>query len=119
MPGTLDRVVTCVAAQLMQATARTADGVSEPAAIPAESVNSVYLRDIAESRSVTWPSVAAAPPPVSASCEQRQPPRRLRSSTTTETRHKSGPAWADFADDALESVESVRTAAIEEPCRAG
>ena len=118
MPGTLDRVVTCVAAQLMQATARTADGVSEPAAIPAESVNSAYLRHIAESRSVTWPSVAAAPLRP-ASCEQRQPPRRLRSSTTTETRHKGGPAWADFSDDLLESVETVRTAAIEAPCRAG
>jgi hypothetical protein len=29
MPGTLDRVVTSVATRLMQATARTADGVSE------------------------------------------------------------------------------------------
>src|SRR5271166_1268648 len=103
MPGTLDRVVTCVATQLMQATARTADGVSEPAAIPAESVNSAYLNHIAESRGATWPSVAAAPL-VSASREQRQPPRRLRSSTTTETRHKSGPAWADFSDDVLETV---------------
>ena len=39
MPGTLDRVATCGAAQLMQASARTADGVSEPAVIPADSVN--------------------------------------------------------------------------------
>jgi hypothetical protein len=117
MPGTLDRVVTCVAAQLIQATACTADRVSEPAAIPAESVNSAYLRDIAESR-VTWPSVAAAPLRP-ASCEQRQPPRLLRGSTTTETRHKGGPAWADFSDDLLESVEPVRTAAIEGSCRAG
>ncbi len=53
MAGTLDRVVTCVATQLMRATARTADGVSEPAVIPADSVNSAYLRHIAESRGVT------------------------------------------------------------------
>jgi len=31
VPGTLDRVVTSVATQLIQATARTADGVSERA----------------------------------------------------------------------------------------
>ncbi len=61
MPDTLDRVVTCGATQLMQASARTADGVSEPAVIPADSVNSAYRRHIAESRGVTWPSVAAAP----------------------------------------------------------
>jgi hypothetical protein len=36
----------------------------------------------------------------------------------TKTRHKTGPAWAEFSDDALESVETVRTAAIEAPCRA-
>jgi hypothetical protein len=36
----------------------------------------------------------------------------------TETPHKTGLAWAEFADDALEAVEIVRTAAIEEPCRA-
>ena len=37
----------------------------------------------------------------------------------TETPHKTGPAWAEFSDDVLESVETVRTAAIEAPCRAG
>jgi len=36
----------------------------------------------------------------------------------TETPHKTGLAWAEFADDVLEAVEIVRTAAIEEPCRA-
>ena len=50
---------------------------------------------------------------VSASCEQRQPPGCLRSPTMTETPHKTGPAWAEFSDDALESVEIVRTKAIE------
>jgi hypothetical protein len=29
------------------------------------------------------------------------------------TPHKTGPAWAEFSDDALESVEIVHTAAIE------
>jgi hypothetical protein len=36
----------------------------------------------------------------------------------TETPHKTGPAWAEFCDDVLESVEIVCTAAIEAPCRA-
>jgi hypothetical protein len=36
----------------------------------------------------------------------------------TETPHKTGLAWAEFPDDVLEAVEIVRTAAIEEPCRA-
>ena len=36
----------------------------------------------------------------------------------TETPHKNGSAWAEFSDDVLESVEIVRSAAIEEPCRA-
>jgi len=36
----------------------------------------------------------------------------------TEALHKTGPAWAKFSDDVLESVETVRTAAIEAPCRA-
>jgi hypothetical protein len=31
----------------------------------------------------------------------------------TETPHTTGPAWAEFSDDVLESVEIVRTAAIE------
>jgi len=31
----------------------------------------------------------------------------------TETPHKTRPAWAKFSDDALESVEIVRTKAIE------
>jgi hypothetical protein len=35
------------------------------------------------------------------------------------TRHKTGPAWAEFSDDVPESVETVRTAAIEAPRRAG
>ena len=61
MRGTLDRVVTCVATQLMQATARTADGVSEPAVTPSDSVNSAYRRNITESRGVTWPALAPAP----------------------------------------------------------
>jgi hypothetical protein len=37
----------------------------------------------------------------------------------TETQRKTGLAWAEFCDDALESVETVCTAAIEAPCRAG
>ena len=36
----------------------------------------------------------------------------------TETPDKTGPAWAEFCDDVLESVEPVGTAAIEAPCRA-
>jgi hypothetical protein len=36
----------------------------------------------------------------------------------TETPHKIGSAWAEFSDDVRESVETVRTAAIEAPCRA-
>ena len=36
----------------------------------------------------------------------------------TETPHKTGPAWADFSDDALESVEIIRTTAIESLCSA-
>jgi hypothetical protein len=36
-----------------------------------------------------------------------------------ETRHKAGPTWAEFSDDVPESVEVVRIAAIEAPCRAG
>jgi hypothetical protein len=36
----------------------------------------------------------------------------------TKTRHKTGPAWAECFDGVLESVETVRTAAIEAPCRA-
>ncbi len=35
----------------------------------------------------------------------------------TETPHETGPAWAEFSDDVLESVETVRSAAIEVPCR--
>src|SRR5271156_2584389 len=54
---------------------------------------------------------------VSASCEQRQPPGCLRSPTMTETPQKTGPAWVEFSDDVLESVETVRSAAIEAPCR--
>ncbi len=34
----------------------------------------------------------------------------------TKTPHKTGPAWVEFSDDVLESVETVRTAAIEAPC---
>ncbi len=60
MPGTLDRIATCGATQLMQPSARTADRVSEPAVIPADSVNSACRRNIRESRGVTWPPVAAA-----------------------------------------------------------
>jgi len=37
----------------------------------------------------------------------------------TETRPKTGPAWVEFSIDVLESVETVRTTAIEAPCRAG
>jgi hypothetical protein len=37
----------------------------------------------------------------------------------TATRHKTGPARAEFSDDVHESVETVRIAAIEAPCRAG
>jgi hypothetical protein len=36
----------------------------------------------------------------------------------TEDPPKTGPAWAEFSDDVRESVEIVRTAAIEAPCRA-
>ena len=36
----------------------------------------------------------------------------------TETPHKTGPTWAEFSDDALESVEIVRTVAIESLCSA-
>jgi hypothetical protein len=36
----------------------------------------------------------------------------------TETPHKTGPASAEFSGDALESVETVRTVAIEAVCRA-
>lgn len=36
----------------------------------------------------------------------------------TETPHKTGPVWAEFSDDVLETVETVRAAAIEAPCRA-
>ena len=36
----------------------------------------------------------------------------------TEKPHESGPAWVEFSDDALESVEIVGTAAIEAPWRA-
>jgi hypothetical protein len=36
----------------------------------------------------------------------------------TATPHKTGPACAEFSDDVRESVEIVRTAAIEELCRA-
>ena len=35
----------------------------------------------------------------------------------TQTPHKTGSAWADFSGDLPESVEIVRTAAIEAPCR--
>jgi len=37
----------------------------------------------------------------------------------TATPHKTGPAWVEFSDDVLESVEMLRTAAIESPCCAG
>jgi hypothetical protein len=36
----------------------------------------------------------------------------------TETPHKIGPASAEFSGDVVESVETVRTAAIEAVCRA-
>ena len=36
----------------------------------------------------------------------------------TKTRHKTGAAWAEFSDGVLESVPTVRTTAIEAPCRA-
>ena len=36
----------------------------------------------------------------------------------TETPHKAGPASAEFADDVLQLVETVRTAAIEAVCHA-
>jgi len=36
----------------------------------------------------------------------------------TETPHKTGPEWAEFSDDVIESVEIVRIAAIEAPCGA-
>jgi hypothetical protein len=39
-------------------------------------------------------------------------------SKMAETPHKTGPAWTEFPDDAFESVEIVRTVAIEAPCRA-
>ena len=145
MPGTLDRAATCGATQLMQASARTADGVSEPAVIPpADSVNSAYRRNIRENRGVTWPAAAAAPlvsEEADHLCRGAKRSRRqnptpatragvvkviafdtrvsLRTSTMTETRHKTGPAWAQSSDDVRESVESVCKAAIEAPCRAG
>jgi hypothetical protein len=37
----------------------------------------------------------------------------------TATRHKTGPTGAEFCDDVPESIETVHTAAIEAPCRAG
>ena len=36
----------------------------------------------------------------------------------TETPRKTGQAWAEFSDDALESVEAIRIEEIESPCRA-
>ena len=36
----------------------------------------------------------------------------------TQTWHKTGPARAEFSDDVLEQVMTVRTAAVEAPCRA-
>jgi hypothetical protein len=36
----------------------------------------------------------------------------------TETTRKTGPARSEFPDDVHESVEIVRTAAMEAPCRA-
>ncbi len=36
----------------------------------------------------------------------------------TETPHKTGPAWVEFPDEVLESVDTFCTAAIEAPCRA-
>jgi len=35
----------------------------------------------------------------------------------TQTPHKTGSVWAEFCGDVPESVEIVRTAAIEAPCR--
>ncbi len=143
MPGTLDRVATCGATQLMQASARTADEVSEPAVIPADSVNSACRRNIRESRGVTWPPVAAATlvsDEADHLCRGAKRSRgeptlatragvvkviafdtrvSLRTSMMTETPHKTGPAWAGSSDDVRESVESVCKAAIEAPCRAG
>ena len=34
-----------------------------------------------------------------------------------QTPHKTGSAWAEFSGDVTESVEIVRTLAIEAPCR--
>jgi len=110
MPGTLDRVVTCGATQLIEAGARTADGVSEPAVIPADLVNSPYRRHIAESRGVTWTSVAAA------TMAAAETDHRHRGA---EKRHEARPACAEFSDDVFEAVETVCTAAIEAPCREG
>jgi hypothetical protein len=36
----------------------------------------------------------------------------------TETPHETRPARAEFSDEVFESVETVRTAAMEAPCRA-
>jgi hypothetical protein len=47
-----------------------------------------------------------------------EPSGCLRSSTMTETQHKTGPAWAEFSGDVLKSVETVSTTAIEAPCGA-
>ena len=55
---------------------------------------------------------------VAASRERRQSPGCLRSPAMTETPHKTGPVSAEFSADVLESVEIVRAAPIEEPCRA-
>jgi hypothetical protein len=35
----------------------------------------------------------------------------------SETARKTGPAWAEFSDDVIESFEIVCIAAIEAPCR--
>jgi len=35
----------------------------------------------------------------------------------TQTPHKTGSVWAEFSGDLPESVEIVRTLAIEAPCR--
>ena len=40
----------------------------------------------------------------------------LRSSTMTETWHKTGPAWGESSDSVREPVETARKAAIEAPC---
>ncbi len=37
----------------------------------------------------------------------------------TETRHKTGPAWAESSDEVREPVETAHKAAIEALCRAG